>query len=170
MTLSAVLTIEGPGGRRSVPIDDFWLSDGIWNKKLEPGEILTEIAVPRTAAGHRGAYGKLRERGSIDFPLLGVAVRLDLDERGAVEDADLVLTALAARPLRIAKARALLTGTLPGEKGHADAVALVAEAAHRQCHPLENVPGDAEYRREMVRTYVARTIRAAAEGLGPVHP
>ena len=170
MTLSAVLTIEGPGGRRSVPIDDFWLSDGIWNKKLEPGEILTEIAVPRTAAGHRGAYGKLRERGSIDFPLLGVAVRLDLDERGAVEDADLVLTALAARPLRIAKARALLTGTRPGESGHAEAVAAVAEAAHRQCHPLENVPGDAEYRREMVRTYVARTIRAAAEGAGPVHP
>jgi hypothetical protein len=30
-------------------------------------------------AGHRGAYGKLRERGSIDFPLLGVAVRLELD-------------------------------------------------------------------------------------------
>ena len=164
MTLSAVLAIEGPDGRRSVPIDDFWLSDGIWNKKLEPGEILTEIRIPKTGEEHRGAYGKLRERGSIDFPLLGVAVRLDLDPAGLVADADVVVTALAARPLRIAKARAILAGTRPP-----DAFAQVGEIARRQCHPLPNIPGDDEYRREMVPVYVRRTLLAAAEGGGPVH-
>jgi len=168
MTLSALLSIEGPNGRRSVPIDDFWLSDGIFNKKLDPGEILTEIRVPPTSPGHRGAYGKLRERGSIDFPLLGVAVRLEVDDAGVVADADLVLTALAARPLRIQKARALLVGNPVAAPQ--DAFARAAELAQRQCHPLPNIPGDEEYRREMVSVYVRRTLLAAAERGGPVHP
>ena len=170
MTLSALLVIEGPSGRRSLPVDEFWVSDGIWNKKLEPGEILTEVRIPAPAAGHRGAYGKLRERGSIDFPLLGVAVRLDVDGAGRIADADVVVTALAARPLRIAKARALLAGRAVGEAEGAAAFEAVAAQAHRQCHPLANIPGDEDYRQEMVPVYVRRTLRAAADGTGPVHP
>jgi 4-hydroxybenzoyl-CoA reductase subunit beta len=169
MTLSATLAIEGPDGRRTVPIDDFFLADGIYNKKLEAGEILVEIRIPPRAEGHRGAYGKLRDRGSIDFPLLGVAVRLDLDGAGAVCDADIVLTALQARPLRIKRASELLRGTRPGDAGFDAAVSRAAEQAYKQCHPMPNIPGDAEYRREMVPVYVQRTLQAAARGDGPVH-
>jgi 4-hydroxybenzoyl-CoA reductase subunit beta len=170
MTLSAVLAIEGPDGRRTIPVDEFWVADGIWNKKLEPGEILVEIRIPPTAAGHRGAYGKLRDRGSIDFPLLGVAARLDLDDSGAVADADLVVTALAARPLRVKNARATLEHARPGTAEFSDALARTAAQTHAQCHPLENIPGDADYRREMVPVLVRRTLEAAARGEGPVHP
>jgi 4-hydroxybenzoyl-CoA reductase subunit beta len=170
MTLSAVLVIEGPDGRRTIPVDEFWVADGIWNKKLEAGEILVEVRIPPTAPGHRGAYGKLRDRGSIDFPLLGVAVRLDLDAAGAVADADLVITALAARPLRIQKARASLAGAKTGTKAFEEAVAQSAAQAYAQCHPMENIPGDADYRREMVPVFVRRTLEAAARGDGPVHP
>ncbi|MFN0006319.1 MAG: FAD binding domain-containing protein [Planctomycetota bacterium] len=168
MTLSAVLAIEGPGGRRTIPVDEFWVSDGIWNKKLEPGEILVEVRIPPTVAGHRGAYGKLRDRNSIDFPLLGVAARIDLDEQGAVADSDLVMTALAARPLRIQKAKARLAGARPGTTSFDEAVESAASAAYAQCHPMPNIPGDAEYRREMVPVFVRRTLRAAAAGQGPV--
>src|SRR6185295_16588493 len=118
-----------------------------------PGEILTTIRVPAPAPGHRGAYGKLRDRGSIDFPLLGVAARVDLDASGTVTDADLVLTALAARPVRVKSARAELVGTHGDSPGFEDAVRRVADQAHRQCHPLANIPGDHEYRREMVPVY-----------------
>jgi hypothetical protein len=44
----------------------------------------------------------------------------------------------------------------------------VAAAAHKQCHPLANIPGDDLYRREMVPVYVRRTLLAAADGTGPV--
>ncbi len=169
MTLSAVLDVEGPDGRRVLPIDDLWLADGIFNKKLEPAEIVTRVRIPPQPAGHRGAYGKLRSRGSIDFPLLGVAVRLDVDDGGTVQDADLVAVALAARPVRVRDARGLLTGTRPGEASFREAVDAVADAAYRRLTPLENVPGDAEYRAEMVPVYVRRTLLAAAERAGPVH-
>ncbi|MFN0243845.1 MAG: FAD binding domain-containing protein [Planctomycetota bacterium] len=169
ITLAATLEIEGPRGRRIVPIDDFWLADGVYNKRLEPGEILARIALPPTAAGHRGAYGKLRDRGSIDFPLLGVAVRIDVDAHQAVTSADVVLTALQARPLRIKRASETLAGTIVGSREFESAVVEVAAQAFKQCHPMPNIPGDADYRREMVPVYVRRTLVAAAARGGPVH-
>jgi 4-hydroxybenzoyl-CoA reductase subunit beta len=169
MTLGATLVIESADGEREVAIDDFWTADGIFNKKIARGEILTGVRLAPTGPGHRGAYGKLRDRGSIDFPLLGVAARLELDDAGAVADADLVLTALAAQPKRVKQAGETLAGTTPGEAAFDEALEALAALAHRQCKPMANIPGDHEYRREMVPVYVRRTLRAAAEGTGPVH-
>lgn len=169
MTLGAILVFEGPAGRRSVPIDDLWLADGIVNKHLEPGEILVEIQIPPATAGHRGAYGKLRERGSIDFPLLGVAVALDIDAGSKIERADIVVTALQARPLRIKRAHEVLVGHVIGTSEWDKAIESAADIAHKQCHPMPNIPGDHDWRREMVTVYVRRTLKAAIDRNGPVH-
>jgi 4-hydroxybenzoyl-CoA reductase subunit beta len=169
MTLRANLVIEGPRGQRTVPIDDFWLADGIYNKKLDSAEILVAIQVPMTGAGHRSAYGKLRDRGSIDFPLLGVAVSLELDAKNVVTSADIVLTALQARPVRIKRVAEALVGIAVGTPTFEDAVTTVADLAHKQCHPMPNIPGDHDYRREMVPVYVRRTLLAASRREGPVH-
>ena len=122
---------------------------------------MVEIRVPAQGAGHRGAYGKLRDRDSIDFPALGVAVRVDLDPAGAVADADIVVVALQARPSRVKRIAEVLHGVMPGTPAFDEAVEEVARRAHKQCHPLENIPGDAKYRRRMVPVYVRRTLQAA---------
>ena len=169
MTLGARLEIEGPAGRRMAEINGFYVADGTRNHRLASGEILVAVHIPPVPAGHRGAYGKLRERGSIDFPLLGVAVRLDLAEGGIVERADLVLTALAARPTRVKVAAEMLPGRRIGTADFTTTVGRVADAAYRQCHTLANLPGDAWWRREVIPVYVRRTLEAAAQGAGPVH-
>ncbi len=169
MSLGAVLELAGPEGEREVPIEDFYVADGIVNRDVRRGELLIAIRIPAPSAEHRSAYGKLRTRGSIDFPLLGVACRLDLDSSGVISSADLVFTALQARPVRARKAAELLVGSAPASEGFDEVVSAVAAAAYKQCHPLPNIPGDHEYRREMVPVYVARTLRAAVEGTGPVH-
>ncbi len=169
MTLRANLVIEGPNGRRTLPIDDLWLADGTYNKKLEPNEVLVEIQVPPTTANHRGAYGKLRERGSIDFPLFGVAVRIELDAHGTVDTADAVVTAMQARPLRLKRFQEHLQGRTPNTAEFEEGARLAADSAHTQCHPMPNIPGDEAWRREMVPVYVRRTILAAASCAGPVH-
>ena len=51
----------------------------------------------------------------------------------------------------------------------AAAVDAVAQHAAKKLRPLDNVPGDADYRHAMVPVYVRRTLLAAAEGAGPVH-
>ncbi len=170
MTLGASLVIQGAQQARTVNVNDVWTADGIWNKKVSPTEILTEIRLPARGANHFGAYGKLRDRGSIDFPLLGVAVRIDLDSAGKVEDADAVLTALAARPVRLKNCKSLLEGLDPNDTESWDAATNeVASLAYKQCHPMANIPGDHDYRREMVPVYVRRTLTAAIKRNGPVH-
>jgi len=170
MTRSAELVLEGPDGRRTTPIDEFWRSDGIFNKKIEPNEVLVAVRVPPTddELEHKGAYGKLRTRGSIDFPLLGVAVRLDVAS-GLVADADVVVTALAAKPVRVKRVLDLVVDRPVDGREFTEAVDGIAERAYKQCTPLANIPGDEDYRQEMVPVYVRRTLLAAARGEGPVH-
>jgi 4-hydroxybenzoyl-CoA reductase subunit beta len=168
MSLDAQLVFHGPRGRRELAIDALYSSDGIYNKNVR-GEILVEVRVPRVAPGHRGAYGKLRERGSIDFPLLGVAARVDLDETGRVGSAALCAVALQARPARLSKASQVLVGMRPGTDDFRSAIAEAGALAEKQCRPLANIPGDPDYRHAMVPVYVRRTLQAAVDGTGPVH-
>jgi 4-hydroxybenzoyl-CoA reductase subunit beta len=161
MSLDAEVEFHGPGGATRLRLDDLWQADGIWNKKVTPQDLLVAIRVPAQAPGHRGAYGKLRERGSIDFPLFGVAVRLDIGSDGRVNGAALAAVALQARPWRLRHTDVLL-GTRPGATDFHAAVEEVAQLAHKQCIPLPNVPGDSDYRREMVPVFTRRTLQAAA--------
>jgi len=169
MTLGAELVLHGSAGERLVPVDDFWKPDGIVNKRVETGELLVAIRLPRTKAGHRGAYGKLRDRGSIDFPLLGMAARVDLDASGKVETADLVVTALQARPVRIKRMSEVLAGSTPGQADFTEALERACAQAAKQCKPMPNIPGDHDYRRAMVPVYARRTLQAAIDQAGPVH-
>lgn len=160
MTLGASLVLEGPDGRRAVPIRDFFVADGIANTRREPEEILVEIRVPLEAAARRSSYAKLRQRKSIDFPLLTVAVAADVDDGGVVRGIDGVVTALGSRPKELSGWDDIAVG----ERLTDDVVEELAARAHKQCHPLENIIVDPEWRRAMVPVYVRRAlekIRAA---------
>jgi len=168
-SLGASLVFHSPEGQREIPIDELWDRDGIWNKTVGRDAVLVRIKVPATGLWHRGAYGKLRDRGSIDFPLFGVAVRLDV-EGDVITSADLVAVGLQARPVHLTRAARCIEGVgVNGDgKDLAAAIQSAGEAAHAQCHPLANIPGDHDYRRAMVAVYVRHTLRAAIDGSGPV--
>jgi len=154
MVLGAVAVLVGPAGRREIPVRDFFLADGITNTRRDAGELVTEIRIPLAAAARRSAYAKLRQRKSIDFPLLTVAVSADIDADGTVGSLEGVVTALGSRPRE-------LTGwseVAHGRKLDDDLVAELAERAHKQCHPLENIIVDPEWRRAMVPVYVRRAL------------
>jgi CO/xanthine dehydrogenase FAD-binding subunit len=106
------------------------------------------------SAGLRQAYAKLRQRKSIDFPLLTVAIAADLDG-GEVRAIEGVVTALGSRP------RALTgwSDVAVGRRLDDDVIEELAERAHAQCHPLENIIVDADWRRAMVPVYVRRALR-----------
>ena len=159
MTLGATIELAGPEGRREVGLNDFFLADGIWNSRRKPGEIVTRVRIPFPSRDSRAAYTKLRQRRSIDFPLLSVAVSADFQRSGRVCQIMGVVTALGARPR-------LLTGWARialGRPLSAEVIEALAERAHRQCHPLENAIVDADWRRAMVPVQV----RLALEALRP---
>lgn len=169
MTLNAELEFATADGRMRMPIAELWQADGIWNKKLPHTALLVAIRVPATAAKHFGSYGKLRDRGSIDFPLFGIAVRLDLGADGKIADAALCAIGLQARPWPLKKVDSVLIGADPSSPEWDATVEEVAALAGKQCRPMPNIPGDHEYRHAMVSVYVKRTLHAAARGEGAVH-
>ena len=148
MVLEGSIVLQSPRGRRTIAADAFYIADGIHNTVKEPDEIVIEVTIP-VVAGRRSAYEKLRRRGAIDYPLLSVAARLDVEE-GQVHGADLVVSALAARPKQIKAA-----GKLSGPVGEVDFAALSA-TARKQCHPLSNIDQDMEWRKDMVAVLVRR--------------
>ena len=157
IALDATLTLAGPGGTRGISAGDFFVTDGIWNSRRERDEVLTEIRIP-VVQGRRSAYRKLRQRHSIDFPLLSVAVTGDFTEDGRVTGLTGVVSALGARPRVLAGWGPIAAGGHLGD-GVIDAL---AGRAWSQCRPLENIIVDPEWRRAMVPVYVERALKALA--------
>jgi 4-hydroxybenzoyl-CoA reductase subunit beta len=154
LPLEAELRIAGPDGERTTPINGFFTSDGVWNRRMEPGELLVSIRVPRPAAGTRHGFQKLRARDSIDFPMLNLAVRVDLSEEKTVAGIQMAASGMGSYPRKIGKLEAIAQGRpLAGE-----VVEEIALQAFRQCHPLDNIPVDAEWRRAMVPVLVRRAL------------
>jgi 4-hydroxybenzoyl-CoA reductase subunit beta len=145
-------------GRRTLPIADFYVKDGIDNKQLEPDEMLLSVTVPGPTPGRHSAYGKLRPRDSIDFPRLSVAVAFDLVD-DVLSNLVIVVSALASTPQVLRKVTEAAQGRAPDETLWSE----LGQLAFKQCHPLTSIDGDAVWRREMVPVYVKRTLRMALE-------
>src|SRR5262249_32042626 len=149
IALDAEICVLGPGGERRILARDFYTADGIKNTVLEPGEIVVRAALP-LVSGRRSAFEKLRKRGAIDFPLLSVAARVDHDaghdggpphppgrdghDAARVTAADVVVSALGARPRRVRAAAKV------GPGSSLDRLAeTLAQAAFAECKPLTNL-------------------------------
>ncbi|MBI1798898.1 MAG: FAD binding domain-containing protein [Candidatus Eisenbacteria bacterium] len=156
ISLDASVDISNARGSRTVPVDEFFVGDGVHNNVLVPGELVTRVTIPAASRGLRAAYQKLRPRAAIDFPMLSVAFAARVSD-GGCEHARLVVSALGAKPRRIGGLDALVKGRpLDDALGEA-----LAEAAYRQCRPLTNVAYDDAYRHEMVPVFVRRAVREA---------
>jgi xanthine dehydrogenase YagS FAD-binding subunit len=110
--LDAELTIEGPGGRRRLPVAALHRLPGDTPEReteLAPGELVTEIAIPATAAAATSSYVKVRERASFEFALVSAAAAVELRD-GAIRVARLALGGVAPRPWRLPAAEAALAG------------------------------------------------------------
>ena len=155
MTLGAAVVVAGPSGEKEVPVADFFVADGIHNTRLAPGELVARVRIPMPPAeGLRTGYAKLRQRKAIDFPLLTVAVAARVDEGGKVLGLMGVVTALGSRPKELSGWDELAVGRALDDS----VMDALAERAHEQCHPLENITVDPEWRRAMVPVFVKRAL------------
>jgi 4-hydroxybenzoyl-CoA reductase subunit beta len=157
IALGARLRLVGPRGARVIDAAHLYRDDGIDYLARAPEEILAEVILP-PADGWRTTYWKLRRRGSFDFPVLGVAAALRLGPNGIVEDARIVLGAVASRPVIAAEASAVLRGQRPT----AELVARAAQVAYQPAKPLDNADLTIGYRKKMARVYVERALRELA--------
>jgi 4-hydroxybenzoyl-CoA reductase subunit beta len=158
LCLKGEIEIASAKGTRRIPLDDFYTGLGDNYRKLQPHELVTRIFLPASSAGYRGVYRKLRVRGSIDYPLAGVAVVMKRSN-GHIADARIGITAVNPAPLLVKGASEMLVG-----KAVDDALAEAAgDLAAKISKPLTTSALTPEYRREMIRVFTKRAVLAAAQ-------
>jgi 4-hydroxybenzoyl-CoA reductase subunit beta len=157
LCLNAEIEIAGPNGSRRIALREFYTGDGVNYRKLLPTELVTRVFLPAESADYFGVYRKLRVRGSIDYPLAGVAVAMKRSN-GHVMDARVALTAVNPAPVLVERAGAMLAGKVVDEQLAEEA----GDIAARTAKPLTTSALTPEYRREMIRVFTRRAILAAA--------
>ena len=109
LCLNAELEIVGPVGVRRMALRDFYTNVGDARMRLERHEMVTRVILPQSSSGWKGSYMKLRLRGSIDYPLAGVAVALKQNGAG-IEAARMAITAVNPAPLLVSGVEHALLG------------------------------------------------------------
>ncbi len=154
IALRASVIAEGPNGRRSIPIDDFF--HGFYMTALEPSEIVVEIQVPKFKKGCGSAYYKV-ERKVGDYAASGAAVYVELDNKGTCQQIGIGLTNLSTVPLRLSRAENLLRGKVITE----DLIEQAGIIASEDCEPTSDLRGSEAYKRSITNTITKRMIQSA---------
>jgi 4-hydroxybenzoyl-CoA reductase subunit beta len=159
LVYGATVDILGPTGGRNLAIHDFYKPDGIKNTRLEPGELVVSVRVPRPNQNLKAAFHKLRRRGAIDFPLLNMAVSVACDEQGKVTELSAAVSALAARPNAVRGLDRFI-----GEPWSDELIKAITKRCTKGSIPLTNLATDPAWRRGMVPVFIRRLLKACAPG------
>jgi aerobic carbon-monoxide dehydrogenase medium subunit len=149
----ATIVVQGPDGRRSVPHEEwftgFLTTSAAWNEMV----VETRFARPRR-------YGALTEyaRRRGDFAIAACAVAFDVVD-GSCRDVGVVLGGVASEPLRVPAAEAVADGAAADTETWREVARVAAEAID----PPSDLNGDADYRRDLVRTLTERAFAEALE-------
>jgi carbon-monoxide dehydrogenase medium subunit len=152
IALGAIVTVTGPKRERTIALEDLFA--GYYETTLARDELITEALVP-SMQGKRASYMKVTTRAAHDWPALGVAVALGGD------GARIVISAATEKAMRLPEAEAALEGA-----EDAAAFRRAGDAAADTAELMSDAQGSAAYKKQLVRVYVERALKAAASGQG----
>jgi carbon-monoxide dehydrogenase medium subunit len=155
VALDAAIRVSSRDRRRDIAAADFFR--GIYTTALEPGEIVTELIVPRAAPAWRYGFDELARRHG-DFALAGLAARART-ERGVFVEARLVFFGVGTGPVRARGAEAALIG----RRADADALAAAGQALDGDLDPPGDIHGSPALRRHLARVLLSRVVSRLGE-------
>jgi carbon-monoxide dehydrogenase medium subunit len=155
----AVVAIQGPKGRRELPVEKVCASPG--KTSLAIGEIVVSITLPKRPKGSSDAYLRLIPRTEMDIAVVGCGVSLTLD-KGKVTAARVGLGAVAPTPLLVEAAGAALVGSTLDD----EALEKAAAACRAACKPIDDKRGTIVYRTKIAGVLLKRTAQIAARRAG----
>jgi carbon-monoxide dehydrogenase medium subunit len=156
IAVSAACEIAGPGGQRTLPVEQFVVAPG--KTALRPGEILVGLRIPRPAARTADAYLRFIPRSEMDIAVVGAGVSVTLDASGRCTQARIALGAVAPTPLLVTSAAQAIVGSALDDA----ALARLAAAASAACQPIDDKRGTAEFRRKVAGVLARRAAALAA--------
>ena len=152
----AIVTVQGPDGRRQMPVEDVPAGPGRTN--LAPGEILVSFTLPPRPPGSGDAYLRMIPRTEMDIAVVGCGVSLTLED-GVCTTARVGLGAVAPTVLLVKAAADALIGTRL-DTADLDAAAAACRTA---CNPIDDKRGTVDYRTKVTGVLLKRTVGIAAD-------
>ena len=152
----AVVTVQGPNGRRQMKVEEVPVGPGRTN--LKPGEILVSFTLPSRPKGSGDAYLRMIPRTEMDIAVVGLGVSLTLKD-GVCAAARVGLGAVAPTALLIEPAAKALVGSRLDDA----ALEAAAAACRTACRPIDDKRGTIAYRIKTAGVLLKRTAKIAAE-------
>lgn len=156
VSAGAIATLQGPEGRRTLPVEAVPAGPGKTN--LKPGEIVVSFTLPPRSKGSSDAYLRMIPRTEMDIAVVGCGVNLTL-ENGVCTAARVGLGAVAPTVLLVEEAGKALVGSTLDEA----ALEKAAAACRAVCRPINDKRGTIEYRTKVAGVLLKRTAAIAAE-------
>jgi len=155
IALGAEFVAEGPKGKRTIKVDDFF--KGLLTTALTENEILTEIRVPACGANVKCAYAKFPHPAS-RFAVVGVAAVLTLDGGGKISKASIGITGAGTKATRAKGVEAAIAG----KAADAASIQAAASSAADGVDVQADLQGSVEYKQHLLRVFAKRAMEAAA--------
>lgn len=136
VALDATITVRGPGGERSFPVEELFrlpADTPHLEHTLLPGELIVSLRVPGGPYARRARYLKVRDRASYEFALVSAAAALDI-EGGVIRSARIACGGVGTKPWRMRDCEAALVGKAPGRQAFEEAAALSTQGARPLHH------------------------------------
>lgn len=161
IALNASLEYTATSGPGTIKIADMYKNDGRLHRvhSIPDGALVRGIVLPASPPDQRVVYLKIRQRASVDYPQLAIALTATFDDN-TVTSLIGVYGALLPKPKRIEFEEAV--GTTLSD----DVIEELAAKAYKKCRPQTNIPGSPAWRREMVRVYTARGLKRLRDPAG----
>lgn len=157
IVLDARAQVASRKGTREVAVED--LFRGYFETVLEPGELISGVVVPRSSPNLKTAYVKFLPRTADDYPTVGVAVGLEI-ENGRCVDARIALNAVGPTTIRATAAEDVLRGQALTPELLREAAATVPPLTD----PTSDHRGTASYKRRMAEVFTRRALEKALGG------
>jgi carbon-monoxide dehydrogenase medium subunit len=155
---SAVCLIAGPGGTRTVPVEEFCTGPG--KNVLGPNELLVSLHVPPPPERFGAHYLRFIPRNEMDIAVVGCGASLEMEsDLRTVKKARVSLGAVAPTPLLVGEAAA----ALEGRELDAGAIEKAAAAARAAARPITDMRGTVEYRVHLAGVLTRRALEKSLE-------
>jgi len=158
LAMDATVNIASSSGVKTVALEEFFTGPG--KTILKPGEIVTEIIVPEKPPHTGRVFFKHQHRDAMALAILNVAISLTLLDNGACKDVKIILGAVAPTPIRAKQAE----NALMNQQVNDQTIQKAADIASTEITPRRgSIRATPEYRVELTKVMVRRTLKRAAE-------
>ena len=155
LALEATMVARSSAGERKIAARDFFR--GLYENALKPNEMLVEVRVPVTGADQRHGFAEVSMRKG-DFAWAAIACLVTI-KAGKIERAAIAAAGIGSHAVRLKAAEDVISGQAPS----AAAFEKAAQAAYESVNPSGDAANSAQYRRDLVRALVGRTLASACD-------